>query len=240
MRVRDARLLISAGGLGDFPRAGLPEIAFSGRSNVGKSSLLNKLVGRHKLARISSTPGCTQRVNFFQLDDRLLFADLPGYGYARVPAAVRAGFEPMIRAYLEGREALRLVWVLVDARHPPTELDIQLVAWLRSIQVPFQVAMTKSDRLSGNQRPRALSTCVQALELDGTDQAVLTSSKTHAGIPTMWRTIERAAAEEPRPTRSRTGEPLSGQSCASLPGDRQERSTDPARPPGRSKEKTTR
>jgi len=235
MRVHDARFLISAGTLREYPRSGVPEIAFAGRSNVGKSSLLNRLVNRQKLARISSTPGCTQRINFFVLDDRLLFADLPGYGYAKVPAAIRAGFEPMVRAYLERREALRLVWVLVDARHPPTALDRRMIGWLRELEVPFRVAMTKSDRLSGNQRGLALRACIQDLELSGEDQAVLTSSRTNAGIAAMWQVMDRVVAESSPPTRSRTGEPSSGEDRASLPGDRR---SDPGRSSGGAKENT--
>ncbi|MGD8377027.1 MAG: ribosome biogenesis GTP-binding protein YihA/YsxC [Acidobacteriota bacterium] len=236
MRVHDARLLISAGALHEYPRAGLPEIAFAGRSNVGKSSLLNRLVNRQKLARTSSTPGCTQRINFFLLNERVLFADLPGYGYAKVPAAIRAGFEPMVRGYLEGRDVLRLVWVLVDARHPPTELDRRLVTWLRELELPFRVALTKSDRLSGNHRGRALRTSIRDLELSGEDQAILTSARTRAGIASMWQVMDPLVGESNHPTRSRTGELSSGEDRASPPGDR---ATDPGRSRRSAKENTT-
>ena len=238
MRVQDSRLLVSAGGPEEFPRAELPEIAFAGRSNVGKSSLLNALIGRRKLARISSTPGCTQRINFFLLDRKLLFADLPGHGYARVPDAVRASWEPMVRSYLEEREPLRLVWVLVDSRHPPTDGDGKLVEWLRWQQVPFRIAMTKSDRLSGNQRAKARRTCAAALVLSGDDEPVLTSARTRTGIAAMWREIHDRVAAAPRPTGSRSGEPSSQEGRASPPGDRGADAADPTRPVRSTKENT--
>jgi GTP-binding protein len=234
MRVRDARLLLSAGARSEFPRGGLPEIAFAGRSNVGKSSLLNALVGRRGLARASRTPGRTQRIHFFELDGKLLFADLPGYGYARAPEVVRASWGPMVRSYLEDREPLRLVWVLLDARHPPTAADAQLVEWLRWRRMPFRVVLTKWDRLSGNQRPGARRTCADRLGLGAGEEPLAASARTRAGIAEMWREMDARLAsgtaepgrEDPGPARAR----------ASAARGRREPSADAAPPGGHTRE----
>ena len=190
MRILDSRLLRRAADRDGFPRAGLPEIAFAGRSNVGKSSLLNALVGRRGLARRSRRPGCTQLVHFYLLNRKLLFADLPGYGYAKVPEAVRRSWGPMVESYLHARPPLRLVWLLVDARHPPTELDAALAKWLRSEDIPFRVALTKADRTRRSHRAAALRACAEALSLEEEGwQPLMTSAREGSGLAAVWKEI---------------------------------------------------
>jgi GTP-binding protein len=195
MRIHHARLLIRAARAAQFPRAGQPEFAFIGRSNVGKSRLLNALVGRRGLARISSTPGCTRSIHFFLLNRRLLFVDLPGYGYTRVPKDVQAAWKPLAEAYLTDREPLRLVWVLSDARHAPTEQDRQMVDWLRSAAIPFRVAQTKGDKLSGGERGKSRRRCIETLGLTDQEAPIVTSARSGMGLREMWKEIDTRARE---------------------------------------------
>ncbi|MEA3247462.1 MAG: ribosome biogenesis GTP-binding protein YihA/YsxC, partial [Gemmatimonadota bacterium] len=130
------------------PEPSLPEIAFAGRSNVGKSSLLNRLVRRRALARVSTTPGRTREINFFRVNDRFVIADLPGYGYARVAKTQRAAWRPLIEGYLGGSAGLRGVVLLVDARHDPSPDDAAMLAYLADLGAPTLVALTKMDKLA--------------------------------------------------------------------------------------------
>jgi GTP-binding protein len=183
----------SAAGPGQFPRDGLPEVAFLGRSNVGKSSLLNALSGQKNLARVSSQPGRTRLVNFFRVDDELYFVDLPGYGYAKAPAAEREGWERLVTSYLVGREPLRLCLFLVDARHEPQPNDELLRAFLDHHGLPRLVAATKADKLGrgelGRQR-EALRRDVGAGALD----VIPVSARTGDGVDQLWRAIRTAMA----------------------------------------------
>lgn len=141
-----------------YPPAGPPEIAFAGRSNVGKSSLINSLVKRKKLVKVSSTPGRTQLINFFSLDeDRLRLVDLPGYGFAKVPVKVKAGWRQMVEAYLTGRKTLAGVVVILDIRREPSADDQMLLDFLNANRVPAVVVVTKADKLSNNQRASRLA-----------------------------------------------------------------------------------
>ena len=190
------QFLLSALSAAQFPAPGAPEVAFLGRSNVGKSSLLNALVGE-KAAKVSQTPGRTRAINFFALLDqkqrrRLVFADLPGYGYAKISKSISGGWPVFIEPYLGGRETLRLCVCLVDSNVPPQASDAQLLDWLRAAGRAFVVAATKIDRLSGNQRTRNLAALKKDLELD----AVLpVSAKTGYGIRELWARIEASAEE---------------------------------------------
>jgi GTP-binding protein len=187
--------LLSALAAEQFPAAKTPEIAFLGRSNVGKSSLLNALVGE-KAARVSQTPGRTRAINFFALRDgaghtRLVFADLPGYGYAKISKSISAGWPAFIEPYLAHRETLALCICLVDANVPPQRSDGQLIQWLRSAARDFMVVATKTDRLSGNERTRNLRGLKESLEVD----AILpVSAKTGYGIKELWARIEGAGS----------------------------------------------
>src|SRR5579862_4995932 len=165
-----AQFLLSALAPAQFPAPSVPEIAFLGRSNVGKSSLLNALVG-DKAAKVSSTPGRTRAINFFALLDqrqqqRLVFADLPGYGYAKVSKSISAGWPAFIEPYLLERPGLKLCICLVDSNIPPQASDRQLIDWLREAGREFLVVATKVDRLSGNRRVQNLAALRQELELD--------------------------------------------------------------------------
>jgi GTP-binding protein len=172
----------------------VPEIAFLGRSNVGKSSLLNALVGE-KAAKVSQTPGRTRAINFFALLDprrqaRLAFADLPGYGYAKISKSISAEWPKFIDPYLAERETLRLCICLVDSNIPPQPNDGKLIDWLRHADREFLVVATKVDRLSGNVRTKNLLALRTAFELE---EVLPVSAKTGAGIPELWSRIEATA-----------------------------------------------
>lgn len=180
-----------------FPAPSVPEIAFLGRSNVGKSSLLNALAGE-KAAKVSSTPGRTRAINFFALLDqsqrrKLVFADLPGYGYAKISKSISAEWPKFIEPYLAERDTLSLCVCLVDSNVPPQQRDAQLLDWLRSVDRPFVVIATKIDRLSGNERTRNLAALKKGL---GVDDILPISSKTNAGIKELWTRIEESRAAE--------------------------------------------
>jgi GTP-binding protein len=157
MRIHQAEFVIGAVKEADLPPDGLPEVAFAGRSNVGKSSLINRLVQRRKLARTSSTPGKTQQLNYYRLNDLFYLVDLPGYGYVRGGAQLRRLLGHMVQDYIGGRESLRAVIQLVDARHGPTALDMDMIDWLRGSGKPFLVVFTKTDKLSRSQYDRQIS-----------------------------------------------------------------------------------
>jgi GTP-binding protein len=188
------QFLLSATSAGQFPAPSVPEIAFLGRSNVGKSSLLNALVGE-KAAKVSQTPGRTRAINFFALLDqrqqrRLVFADLPGYGYAKISKSISAGWPAFIEPYLSDRETLRLCICIVDSNVPSQKSDIQLIHWLRHTGREFAVVATKTDRLSGNERTRNLSALKKAFELD---EVFPVSARTGRGLKELWTRIETTA-----------------------------------------------
>jgi GTP-binding protein len=158
---RRAEFVAGAARLDRLPPASLPEIAFAGRSNVGKSALLNRLLNRRGLARVSKTPGRTQQINFFAVDQRLLLVDLPGYGFARVPLAVKAQWRGLIEGYLTGRPTLRAVVVLVDVRRGIEEDDARLLDFLAAHSIPALLVATKSDKLSRDARRRRLAEIAQ-------------------------------------------------------------------------------
>ncbi len=148
MQLRNAKFEMSAPGLAACPEPSLPEFAFIGRSNVGKSSLLNLLAGRENLARVSATPGHTKLINFFRVDDAWYLVDLPGYGYAKVARKDRSKFSTFVADYLAHRESLKLVFLLIDSRHEPQKIDLEFVDWLADAEVPFVVVFTKSDAVT--------------------------------------------------------------------------------------------
>jgi len=171
-----ATFLASSGSPADRPPPGPPEIAFAGRSNVGKSSAINALLGRKRLAFTSKTPGRTQTINFFSLGDRARLVDLPGYGFARVPKAMRAQWQALVGDYIASRETLAGVVVIMDARHPLTPLDAQLLGFLGNL--PLLVLLSKADKLTRPQQAAALKKMQSAL--DG--QVILFSSVTRQGV----------------------------------------------------------
>jgi GTP-binding protein len=163
VKISSARFIKSATRPDDFPRDQRPEIAFCGRSNIGKSSLLNVLTNVQGLARTSSSPGRTQTINFFLIDERMYFVDLPGYGYAKVPKAVKESWGAMIEGYLLDRAQLKLTLMLVDSRMPPTDSDVMMKEWLDQHRIPNAVVLTKIDKISQNQLNQALRASVQKL-----------------------------------------------------------------------------
>lgn len=177
---------------GELPELGLPEIAFAGRSNVGKSSALNTLLGSKKAARVSSRPGRTQAINLFQLGDSGVFADLPGYGYAKVPDHVKADWGPMIEGYLGTREHLKLVVVLVDIRRDPVQSDADLIDGLADAEIPFLVVATKSDKLKKQPRAKQVRIIREAFQLP-VGQPLAFSSHNRDGLDALWKHIEKAA-----------------------------------------------
>ncbi|NOY24491.1 MAG: YihA family ribosome biogenesis GTP-binding protein [Oligoflexia bacterium] len=174
-----------------LPAARFPEVAFAGRSNVGKSSALNALVGNRKAARVSKTPGRTQALNLFSIDERVTFVDLPGYGYAKVPAAVQQRWKAAIEVYLGERQALRLVVCLVDARHPPQPVDLTLVGGLMKAGLPLLVVATKMDKVKRAQRGRSRKTLAAGLGIP-VDTVVPFSSVSKLGVAEVWQIIDQA------------------------------------------------
>ncbi len=164
-------------------------MAFAGRSNVGKSSLLNRLVGRRKLARVSNTPGRTREVNFFKVNDAFVIADLPGYGYARVSKERRASWRPLIEGYLGGSTALRGVVLLLDARRDPSPDDLAMREYLGALGVPSLFALTKADKLTAAQLTDRVASLAQTLDV-GEDQIVLTSAETGRGRDDLAAALE--------------------------------------------------
>ena len=151
MRIHSAEFLLSASTTRQFPSEKLPEIAFAGRSNVGKSTLINSLLNRKKLVKTSATPGKTQLINFFKVNEKFYFVDLPGYGYAKVPESVRRKWHNLVEAYLSERKTLRNVVLIIDSRHNPTIQDRQLLEWLEYFQRPSLIVASKIDKLKKGQ-----------------------------------------------------------------------------------------
>ncbi|MBW1877763.1 MAG: YihA family ribosome biogenesis GTP-binding protein [Deltaproteobacteria bacterium] len=175
----------------ELPEIGLPEVAFAGRSNVGKSSAINCLLNRKRVARVSGRPGRTQSINLFQLDERMVFADLPGYGFAHVPPHVQAEWKRMVEGYLANRPTLRLVVILVDARRTPQVMDGTLIFGLVESHIPALVVATKVDKLKRNERRKNLQAIRDEFRLSPA-QFVPFSAVTREGRDAVWSRIEAA------------------------------------------------
>jgi GTP-binding protein len=188
MKITNAELLKSVYPNDDFPSEHYPEMAFAGRSNVGKSSLINTLVNRKGLARTSSAPGKTQSINFYLINQSFCLVDLPGYGYAKVPQQVRKRWSPLIEQYCRSRENLCGMVVIIDARVGPTPLDISLISWLTDLSLPTIFTMTKSDKLSKNKIALARRQTAQDITIDP-ELIVPFSSQTGEGKKRLWQEI---------------------------------------------------
>lgn len=163
MIIKRAKFLLSQSKFGDFPQQGMPEIAMAGKSNVGKSSLINSLTRHSKLARTSSEPGKTRLINYYSINDEFLLVDLPGYGFARAPKSEQEKWSQMIEGYLTGSQQLKHVFHLVDIRHTPTKEDQMMTEYLRHYDIPFTVIATKADKLSKAQRSRSIPVICRTL-----------------------------------------------------------------------------
>ncbi len=189
-RIRSAIFLVSAGQPEQFPRGPFPEIAFAGRSNVGKSSMINRLLGQRELAHTSGTPGRTRTINFYQINDRFRFVDLPGYGYARVSRTLKEAWWILVENYLRGRDQLRGVIHILDARHPPTQQDRELTEFLSAVGLPYCPVLTKVDKLTRGQRATVRAAVVRALGQGRPESLVLFSATTGEGVGDLWQAIE--------------------------------------------------
>ena len=196
MEIKKAEFITSLTGYRDFPSKGLPEIAFAGRSNVGKSSLLNSLTRRNKLAKVSATPGKTRLINVFRVNDAWHLIDLPGYGYAQVDKKEKQRWGEMMDGYFQKSDALRLTLHLVDIRHAPTKDDLTMNAFLRSTGLPFYVIATKLDKISRAQRLPCLTLLYRTLSVQPW-QVLPYSSETGEGRDQLLELIERVIAEQP-------------------------------------------
>jgi len=189
--VIQADFVISAVSEQDFPQEGIPEVVFTGRSNVGKSSLINKLTGNVKLARTSSTPGKTQSINFYRISNSFFFVDLPGFGYAKTGKAAIHQWKQLIERYFHTRSTIVLAIQLIDSRMPPTELDLQLASWMDELNMPRLAVATKSDKLSNNQKMSQLRVISEAL---GEPSIVMSSAETGIGCKEIWKQVMEATA----------------------------------------------
>jgi len=187
MKVVSTEFIKSATKPEQYPEGLLPEIAFAGRSNVGKSSLINAITQRKTLARTSSKPGCTQLINFFTVNNQFSFVDLPGYGYAKVPETVKRTWGPMIEMYLKNRASLKDVILILDVRRDPSEQDMALMDWLRYYQINPIVVLTKIDKVSRNQAKLRQRQIKEMLGLSS--EAILFSARTGEGKDAVWGCI---------------------------------------------------
>jgi len=189
MIVKTAEFIKSAVKPQHYPAPEYPEIAFAGRSNVGKSSLINRLVNRRRLVKTSNTPGRTQLLNFFCINARLSFVDLPGYGYAKVPVAVKKQWGPMVETYLASRETLRGVILIVDIRRVPGQEEQDLRHWLALHDRPHRIVVTKVDKLSRNKQVHPLRAIAERLDCPR-EALLLFSAKTGQGLESVWQAID--------------------------------------------------
>ncbi|KAB2338742.1 YihA family ribosome biogenesis GTP-binding protein [Cytobacillus depressus] len=190
MKVNSADIVISAVKPDQYPGEALPEFALAGRSNVGKSSFINKMLNRKSLARTSSKPGKTQTLNFFLINEILHFVDVPGYGYAKVSKKEREAWGKMIETYLTSREQLKAVVLIVDLRHPPTQDDIMMYDFLKHYELPCVIIATKADKVPKSKWQKHIKITKETLDLDPTDHLILFSSETGQGKDEAWSVLQ--------------------------------------------------
>lgn len=198
MHVKTTEFIKSATKPAHYPESELPEIAFAGRSNVGKSSLINVLVNRKSLVRTSSTPGRTQLINFFDVNGAFTLVDLPGYGFAKVPLAVKRQWGPMMETYLSKRANLRGVVLILDIRRIPRDEDLQMLVWLRTFSVPPLLVVTKCDKVSKNERERQMVLIARELGVERRE-LIPFSALSRDGVENIWLRIETLLAPESLP-----------------------------------------
>ncbi|UOR12146.1 ribosome biogenesis GTP-binding protein YihA/YsxC [Halobacillus amylolyticus] len=187
MKVNQADIVISAASKKQYPKEFIPEIALAGRSNVGKSSFINKMIQRKNLARTSSKPGKTQTLNFYKINESFHFVDVPGYGYAKVSKKERAKWGRMMEEYFAEREQLQATALVIDVRHRPTEDDCVMYDYLKHFELPVMVIATKLDKIKKGQRDKQLKLVAETLEMDDADQLIPFSSETGEGKDAAWK-----------------------------------------------------
>lgn len=195
MIIKSADFVTSAVKRSQYPPGVLPEIAFAGRSNVGKSSLINTLVNRKRLVKTSSTPGRTQLINFFEVNGAFSFVDLPGYGYAKVPLAIKKTWGPMIETYLSGRETLAGVVLILDIRRIPRHEEFDFMAWLKQYGIESILVLTKTDKLSRTKQLKQLDAIVRALGVDP-ERLIMFSARTRKGREQVWEALINATGHK--------------------------------------------
>ncbi len=189
MNRNNAKFLISSVSPTGFPNTKLPEVAFVGRSNVGKSSLINALLNRKALAKVGRTPGKTRTINFFDIDGKLQLVDLPGYGYASVSKDNKTKWADVIENYLSQRTQLELILLLIDIRHSPTKDDKMMIEWIREFHIPFIILATKSDKISKSRMHQHLKIIREELNLKD-EEIISFSSSTKLGVKDVWRVFD--------------------------------------------------
>ncbi|WP_313996129.1 ribosome biogenesis GTP-binding protein YihA/YsxC [uncultured Paenibacillus sp.] len=194
-KITSAEFVISAVRPDQLPEDALPEIALAGRSNVGKSSLINRMIQRKSLARTSSQPGKTQQLNYYRINGQLYFVDFPGYGYAKVSKVQREKWGQIIEAYIRERERLKLLLLIIDIRHPPTQDDRLMYDWLKHHGIPVCIVATKSDKIPRGKWDKHVRMVRDTLRAESSDPVVLFSSETGNGREDLWDLILRVIAE---------------------------------------------
>ena len=190
MKIKSSEHEITAVRPAQYPEEGLPEVAFAGRSNVGKSSMINSLLNRKKLAYVGNTPGKTRQLNFFIVNNEFRLVDLPGYGYAKVSKAEKESWSKLANTYFDTRENLRLIVHLIDIRHKPSEKDREMSKWLIHSNIPYAVCAVKSDKLSRGQYKKQATQIIKELNLPHDTPFVIYSSTKREGIKELWDIIE--------------------------------------------------
>jgi GTP-binding protein len=191
MIVHNVELVISAVRPDQYPEDGLPEFALAGRSNVGKSSFINKMIGRKSMARISSKPGKTQTLNFYKIEEKLFYVDVPGYGYAKVSKTEREAWGKMIERYITDREQLKAVIQIVDLRHPPSRDDINMYDFMKHYDIPCIIIATKADKIPKGKWDKHKKIVRETLDMDKNDPLIVFSSETGLGKDAAWAEIEK-------------------------------------------------
>lgn len=191
MKIKTAEYIGSFANISQLPQMNYPEVAFAGRSNVGKSSLINKLLNRKNLARTSSTPGKTRLLNFYFINEKFYFVDLPGFGYAKLSTQEREHWKQLIEGYIQNREQLRGIIQLFDIRHPPTQLDVMMSEWAGFLRVPTLFVGTKVDKVKRSRRNKQLAIAQKKFNLPDKDFIILFSSKTGEGKDEVWHCIQK-------------------------------------------------
>ena len=196
VNLQKAEFVRSAAKAGDFPRDRLPQVAFAGRSNVGKSSVINRLLNRKNFARVGAAPGKTTHINYFRIDGKAYLVDLPGYGYAKVCNADRERWDDLINSYFEAPRHHTLLVQLLDCRHAPSADDLQMLRYLHYHRIPYVVALTKADKLKKSQLASTLEQFEDICRPYGCQKVVLTSGENGYGIPELQAVLNAAVAAE--------------------------------------------